>query len=142
MLLFNILLVWVDASQLAAVWTRHVRLTNCKRLALWCKCFGIQVLKFASLLFSVRLPLQMSHCQLPESNLTLQSSIQGCGTWAVCASSSALVVLFPLFTLSVNTPSPLYPTAVDDISHPSQAFVRQLNPVPITFAGQQQNGKP
>lgn len=81
----------------------------------------------------------MSHCQSPESNLALQSFIQSCGMWAVCAASPALAVPFAfIYAVSVNIH--LYPTAADDISHPSQAFVRQLNPVPIALAGQQWNG--
>lgn len=60
--------------------------------------------------------------------------------WVVCAASPALAVPFAfIYTVSVNIP--LYPTAADDISQPSQAFVRQLNPVPIPLVGQQWNGK-
>lgn len=84
-------------------------------------------------------PLQMSRCQLPESNRALQSFIQGCGMWVVCAVSPALAVpLAFIYAASVNIH--LYPTAADDISHPYQAFVRQLNPVPIASAGQRWNG--
>lgn len=83
----------------------------------------------------------MPHRQSAESNLTLQSFIQGCGMWAVCAASLALAVPSSfIYAVSVNIP--LYPIAADDISHPSQAFVRQLNPVAIALTGQQWNGKP
>lgn len=59
--------------------------------------------------------------------------------WAVCAASPALAVPSAfIYAVSVNIH--LYPTAADDISHPSQAFVRQLNPVPIALAGRQWNG--
>lgn len=122
--------------------TGHVSLAICQLLALWCECLGIHVLEFTSLLTSVPLPLQMSHCQLPESNLTLQSSIQGWDVGCLCLVSGTGCSFAFIYAVSVNTPSLLYATAFDDISHPSQAFVRQLNPVPIAFAGQQRNGKP
>lgn len=83
----------------------------------------------------------MPRRQSAESNLTLQSFIQGCGMWAVCAASPALAVPASfIYAVSVNIP--LYPIAADDISHPSQAFVRQLNPVAVASTGQQRNGKP
>lgn len=71
---------------------------------------------------SVPLPLQMSRCQPFEPNPPLRSFIQGRGMWAVCAASPALAVpLAFIYAASVNIH--LYPTAADDISHPSQAFV-------------------
>lgn len=61
--------------------------------------------------------------------------------WVVCAMSPVLAVPFP-FIYAVPLNIPVYPTAADDISHTFQAFVMQLNPVPIALAGEPLNGKP
>lgn len=94
----------------------------------------------------VSLILSLSSCRCPTASHLNQISpsshsfIQACGMWVVCAASPVLAVPFAfIYTVSVNIP--LYPTAADDISQPSQAFVRQLNPVPIPSVGQQWNGK-
>lgn len=85
----------------------------------------------------VSLILSLSPCRCPAASCLNQISshsfrVVGCGLSVLRLLHR--LFLWPLFTLSVNIH--LYPTAADDIQHPSQAFVRLLNPVPIALAGQ------
>lgn len=85
-------------------------------------------------------PLQMSRCQPFESNPPLQSFIQACAMWAVCAASPALAVpLAFIYAASVNIH--LYPTAADDISSLS-SFCQTAKSRPHRSGGSAAEWKP